>query len=424
MSWYLFIFYPDVWHCYTRRLSLLIARYTLVLRRIQTYQFEAHRGQKAISMQRVAIKLKHKGEVRVRLTSNKQISWVFALLLIFGALPRISSAEAPVPPHISVPPENHDANEAENKNEPQKPPYLEKIDEYCPIQTDETADTWVDLTHARMSSGLCRQVNRIDSFFGNIRQIEAARGFLQIRNGVQWQQLGETGVEFQSSVKGRVRLPNINRRLNLLFSDDENDRDTIPTFRNRASQDNSNESSLLGDLLGIKNSDPVDYDFDVGTKSDDGPKLFTRVRAIFEFWPSSNSNLQLSQSFFWLDGLGYGEESRLDYNQTLSESALFRWTSIAEFSEETAGLYLEQNVIFYQQLDPKRGISYNLRVLGETRPTLKVNEYGFLVLYRRNILRPWLFYEVEPSIFWPIETDREMALRLIFRLEVQLGDVI
>jgi len=282
----------------------------------------------------------------------------------------------------------------------------------------------MDKTHASMSEQLCVQVNKVDRFFGNSAQNKTAKGFLKLRTGIQWQHLNENSIEFQPSIKMRVRLPNISRKVNLLITDDETDKNTIPSAKSTATLGDGEESSILGKLLGVARSEPVDYDFDVGSKSDDGPRLFTRARATFQFWPKDNSNLRLSQSLFWLDGLGYGQESRLEYNQTLSEFTLFRWNTIAEFSEETSGLSLEQNLVFYKQVDDKRGLSYNLRVVGDTRPTLKVNEYGFLVLYRQNFFRPWLYFEVEPSVFWPLETERDMALRFVVRLEMQFGNEI
>tara|TARA_Y100001934_G_scaffold283902_1_gene409585 strand:+ start:17039 stop:18070 length:1032 start_codon:yes stop_codon:yes gene_type:complete len=287
---------------------------------------------------------------------------------------------------------------------------------------DQTS--WFDKTHAKVSVGLCRQVNNIDGFFGQISEDENAQGFLRIRNGIQWLQLDENTVEYQPSIKARVRLPNISKKLHLLITDDDEERNTIPSSKNYANKSLSKETSRLGKLLGIDDADPVDYDFDVGFKSDDGPRLFTRARATFQLWPSADSNLRLSQSVFWLDGLGYGEETLLEYNQTLSDITLFRWVTAAEYSEETEGLRLEQNLIFFQQLDQKRGLSYRMQMLGHTRPTLNVVEYGFHILYRRNFLKPWLYYELEPSVYWPLEIERDMALRMVFRVEVQLGQQI
>lgn len=287
-----------------------------------------------------------------------------------------------------------------------------------------SSPSWVDKTHASVSQQLCKQVNKIDGFFGNVNPTETARGFLRIRTGMEWQQLDQNTTEFQPSIKARVRLPNISRKLHLLIIDDVSEENTIPSTKSSATHHESDTSSTLGDLLGIPGAEPVDYDFDIGSKSDDGPKIFTRARSTFQFWLNERSNLRLSQSLFWLDGLGFGEESRLEYNQALNDTTLFRWITSAEFNEETEGLHINQQLTFFQQLDEKRGLSYSIRLTGDTRPTLTVNEYGVDVLFRRNILKPWFFYEIEPSIYWPVEYDREMALRLVFRFEVQLGDQI
>lgn len=314
------------------------------------------------------------------------------------------------------------SNTSNQTQTPEVNPYVHCEKPFADLP-DKIDTSWVDQTHANMSTALCRQVNKIDNFFGDIETNKHARSFVLVRLGYQWEQLDESSSEFQPSVKARVRLPNISKHLNLLISDDENDDNTIPTTKPSTQQDLHDETSRLGKLLGITRSDPVDYDFDVGSKSDDGPKLFLRGRSTWQFWPSETSSLQLSQSLFWLDGLGYGEESRLEYNQKLDTQTLFRWTTAAEFSEETEGLQIQQNLLFFKQIDAQRGLSYDLQVIGETRPTLKVTEYGVRVLFRRNFLKPWLFYELEPSIFWPLEYDRDMSLRVLLRLEIQLGNI-
>lgn len=349
-----------------------------------------------------------------------------AALVVFCAQGAALVCNAPFAAPVTAPPSADKASDTSDRPD-------QKIDRVEPhtgvqqgcedlAQDKEKAVTWIDQTHADMSARLCNQVNTIDGFFGKVNPDKNAIGFMRIRFGYQWEQTDENSTEFQPSIKTRIRLPNISKHLSLLITDDENDDNTIPLSKQSAQQDLSDGPSTLGKLLGVNRSDPVDYDIDIGSKSDDGPKIFTRARATWQLWPSDNSYLRLSQAIFWLDGLGYGEESRLEYNQNLDETTLFRWTTATEFSEETDGLAIEQSLVFFKQIDAKRGLSYDIHMSGATRPTLKVTDYGLRILYRRNFMKPWLFFEMEPSIFWPLEYDRDMSVRLIFRFEVQLGN--
>ena len=287
---------------------------------------------------------------------------------------------------------------------------------------DKKQQLWIDTTHAKVTASFCRQVNYIDSFFGKLGGTESAKSFIRFRTNFIWEELDENDSRIEQSVRARVRLPNMNNKIHFLFSDDDQDQQAIPESRQESHDTEVHQLGTLGILLGGVRSEPVDYDFDIGLKSSDGLKIFTRARATLEYWPTDQSNLRLSQSLFWLDGLGFGEVSRFEFNQKLSASEFLRWTTYAEFSEETSGIKLHQELQIFRQIDLKRAISYTIFMDGFTRPTLNASNYGFKVLFRKNFFRPWLFYEVEPEIFWPTAYERDLSLRLNLRLEMQFGE--
>ena len=298
-----------------------------------------------------------------------------------------------------------------------------EVNSRCPKSALLETAGWIDRTHANMTRMLCTRINRLDSFFGRV-ETTPARSFVRIQTGYEWQSLNDITSKLKPAIRARVRLPNASKRFNLLFSDDENDPDTIPNAKSAVNSNGQADNSLLGSLLGIDQSSLLDYDVDIGFKSDDGPRLFSRARVAWQFWPDSKSNLVLSQAIFWLDGLGYGELSRLEYNHALPDGALFRWDTSAEFSEETSGLLIRQDLSLLRQIDHDKGITLGIRMEGNTRPTLSLIEYGAGVIYRQRIFRPWLYYELEPEIFWPLEAARDLSMRFTARLEVQFGDEI
>jgi hypothetical protein len=42
---------------------------------------------------------------------------------------------------------------------------------------------------------------------------------------------------------------------------------------------------------------------------------------------------------------------------------------------------------------------------GPTRPGVGVQNYRVYTVYRRSVLRNWLFCELEPDINWPLQVD-------------------
>ena len=59
-------------------------------------------------------------------------------------------------------------------------------------------------------------------------------------------------------------------------------------------------------------------------------------------------------------------------------------------------------------------------VAGETDPENLTQSYALGVRYRRNFLRPWIFFEIEPSYAWrreSVEESRSSLWLLTLRLE-------
>ena len=54
-----------------------------------------------------------------------------------------------------------------------------------------------------------------------------------------------------------------------------------------------------------------------------------------------------------------------------------------------------------QKLSPRSAVTIGCGVYGNTREAALVGNYKIFSRYRRNFLRSWLFYELEPEISWP-----------------------
>jgi hypothetical protein len=65
-------------------------------------------------------------------------------------------------------------------------------------------------------------------------------------------------------------------------------------------------------------------------------------------------------------------------------------------------------------------ITFGAGIAARTRPSTVVENYRVYTRYRRNFLRSWLYYELEPDINWPREDDgsRKAVLGGTVRLEI------
>ncbi len=73
----------------------------------------------------------------------------------------------------------------------------------------------------------------------------------------------------------------------------------------------------------------------------------------------------------------------------------------------------------------KTALAYELSSNGETDEDVPVRNYGFELIYRRNILREWLFLELRPGLDWrrrEVEDDRKIEPVFSVGLQINFGD--
>jgi hypothetical protein len=99
---------------------------------------------------------------------------------------------------------------------------------------------------------------------------------------------------------------------------------------------------------------------------------------------------------------------------------LLRWANAGTVSQKSGGLEWATELSLQRQLSPGSGVTLAGAVNGDTRPSAQAEIYRILTRYRRNVLRPWLFLELEPEVFWQRNDGggHPAAPAFTFRVEV------
>ncbi len=288
---------------------------------------------------------------------------------------------------------------------------------------------WLDRMHTRLYKTVCLAAARFDGFFGNARfddEYQATHGSLAL--GGLWDQRDG----FAPSVRFRadIRLPQLSDRLHVFVgrldpaeyvTEQRDDFDTLPRLFGRPSDDTL--------LLGIGYSQPARpggrFDFGVGAAL--GWPLDPYVKTTYRLSvPFHKRNaLRLSEAIFWQDSFRLGDTLRIDLERLLGENLLARWTGSGTFAQTTEGVRWFSSVTLYQNLKRRRAIGYQLGISGETNHEVPIADYGLRVIYRRSVLREWLFLELRSSITWPRATlleRRESNLGAGLAFEVTFGE--
>ena len=254
-----------------------------------------------------------------------------------------------------------------------------------------------------------------DNFFGDSTvEEEAAYSTLRLRLEQLWNETDN--FETKVKLRGKLHLPKINKRLSLLFSDD----DTEASNDDLVVDDQESPDDIA---LQYKAREKKYYriDFKAGLRSSGDPKASVRYRYKRPIKPKLIG--RFSEEILYRGGEGFGARTRLNLDKILTDDKVLQWHSRLDWQEEESGIGWSTGFSLDKRLSEKKAISYYTSAVGHTQPDGLVNSYGLGIRYRQNILRPWIFVEIQPSYRWykhHQDDNRDGVAGIIFRLEAVL----
>ncbi|HEX9191160.1 MAG TPA: hypothetical protein VF847_03615, partial [Candidatus Deferrimicrobiaceae bacterium] len=101
----------------------------------------------------------------------------------------------------------------------------------------------------------------------------------------------------------------------------------------------------------------------------------------------------------------FGVSGQLDLERRLSPETMLLWANSASLAEGSNGWAWGTELSLRHALSEKSSVKVGGSMRGDTRPEFEVQNYRVYTGYRRNVLRPWLFLELEPDVNWPLRSD-------------------
>jgi hypothetical protein len=276
---------------------------------------------------------------------------------------------------------------------------------------------WLDQTQAFSTSKADALARRIDRYFGVERSdLEAAYSSLRLITQTSWEQQGST--DFRVRLRGTLHLPRVSERLSLVFSEDQGEGSTYYNQNDILTEQRSTRVNLE---LNLGENDTSRFDFRVGLRSD--LKLRTSLRYRYERPFADDYITRLSQTVYFIDATGYGSFTQVQFDRTLTEKSLLRWSTEFRAQEELPGNEWS-TALHYNVLGKNSGaISYFVSANGNSSHS-EVDRYQVGFRLRENIWRPWLFWEFTPGYSWEKPTPEqgyEPGMFAIVRLEMAIG---
>jgi len=288
--------------------------------------------------------------------------------------------------------------------------------------------TAFDESHAVLERNILEQVLRLDNFFGNVKteNLQKTQYQLRWRNSLRMEQSGKT--RFGTNVRANVKLSRINERLRFVLSG-ENEPEpfssSLPQDPGNSGFDRSSPTTRVVNTelrYDLVRTPSLDIFLGAGVLFVIPPEAFVRSRLQYIYRISDVSLLRCGETLFVKKFEGLGETTEIDLERLLNRKTLLRWANTGTFSYEIKGMEWGTELSLIRELSPRSGITLTGGVYGKSSTDDAVENYRILARYRRNFLRSWLFYELEPEISWPRSVNGSFptSLALTFRLEVVL----
>ena len=291
-------------------------------------------------------------------------------------------------------------------------------------QQEEEGETWLDSGHGYVTAKADDLTRWFDSYFGSTEADQnVASSRLRVR--VTAEEDEREGTNFRVSLGGKVNLPQISKRLDLVFRGDD------PADDINGREDLSQSPVALQLQVGKREETRHRFDLTLGVGSG-GPEPGARYRYAIDF--NDRNSLQFTERVQYEFDDGVISTSRLVLDHQLANDALLRSYSRVLWGEATDGVEASSSlqwIKFWQRRPPtargtdERGLMVYGEVSGQTEPYEYVSNYRVGFRYRRQTYRRYLFLEFEPSYNWRVDEpydERAGAWRIELRFEFLLFD--
>jgi hypothetical protein len=275
--------------------------------------------------------------------------------------------------------------------------------------------SWLDRTHAYLTSKICEPAVWFDNFFGDERADEEnqASTYVRLKVGMRWRD--EQGWDVPTETYASIKLPKATDRLRLIFlgqsDDDVRDDPSEPGFIGEG--EDKAQVGLRYEALARPRSN---LSFTATTS----PKAEARYRYTYPF--NDRDLGRFTQTAFWSDADGWGGLTRGDFERRYQNSNLLRFTAWGKACDECDDVEWRTELAYFHAVSSRAAMEYKAYAYGNTRDG-HVDDYVLRTKYRRNFYRPWLFWEIQPELRWPwrADVDREVEPRVTVFLEIQFA---
>lgn len=296
------------------------------------------------------------------------------------------------------------------------------------VQTTKNR-TWADRQQYRFSQYLKKSANVVNRWFDRSDHSQNATAQIRLIVDSTWNKYDHFSIE--PRVRGRVKLPALERRLSVVFGDDDLDNNIIddanlsakntgitdPDKHFDKEQTRKDNASLALRWSAITKRLKLNSDVDVGIRS--GDDVFVRLQL--------DKSWQMAPDFYGYAAqiyrYGLQSEHYLRTNLEMryapeNKAQLINQSNITYTDHDTTDLTWGNSLFRRHQFFKDHYLNYGIYAGGYfNRHDPKLNNYGPFISWRQPFLREWLFLQTEVSYYNDKQLNRSHYLHTLLRIE-------
>lgn len=285
------------------------------------------------------------------------------------------------------------------------------------VEANQQDDVWLDTMHKSISESVMDSAQWFDDFFAseNVTEDQQAKGEVRLRLG--WEPRSRELDEFEARLRVRVKLPKLKNRVDLILSDsDENIDDKVRAGR----QEDINRQDDLTIALRYK----IRPDSGLSHRIGFGRRFqyFAKSRYRDRMDITDKVEMRYDASIYYYNRDKFGTDAGLGFDYEQSQSTLLRFENRFYYRDKTDDWLWQHSWQALHQLDDKSAVVLGYFIEGLSRPNYRLEEYLLSVKLRRNTLREWLYYDIEPFILWRRDEGFSASYGIALRLEGFFGE--
>ncbi|UOO83680.1 hypothetical protein [Neisseria dumasiana] len=309
----------------------------------------------------------------------------------------------------------------------QQPVYV-PVTRSAPAEEQEQHNTWVDRRHKDIRSTLSGWAHNMDDWFGDPDPDNPATANLRLIVDTSWNKHDDFSVK--PRVRGKVKLPVLQKRLNVVFGDDSLDSEPQQTghlydetVQNRQKTFSKTETRESNSSLALRWSDinkytGIDTDADIGIRS--GDDLYVRLKGSKDWDLGNDFSTRVEQIYRY--GLKSEHHTRSTWEVRHGKAGkpfIANHLNIEYNHKDQDEHWTWGNSLYRQHNFPNhKRLNYGIYTGGDIKnKKVKLNSYGPFAGWRQPVWREWLFVQPEINYLNNRKENRKHHIGALLRVE-------